>query len=303
MVACAPVTAEAPPRRARSFRIVALVFSALLLVGFASAFVVYKKYVAYDPTVAAHFPASARAGVRVDLTHVMFYEPFRRSMFPLADRFAQGKRSRRERLESRGIRVNSDIREILAVLGPGSSEWALVIGGRLPRGATAAGLAEVLREEGRSLAEKNGVYSFPETGLAFAEAPDGALVLASSAAFATTLLPAGVPDAALSSGSGGVVLRAGALGPFKALTATFRAGSVVEVRGRAEPSGDAAAAEAALRDLFGKLAAGDEAASAALRSLEFSQEASGLGFRLALPREAVLGIVEALAQRVPSYSH
>src|SRR5689334_21763529 len=98
--------AEAPPRRARSFRIVALVFLALLAVGLVAAFVVYMKYVAYEPTVAAHVPESARGAVRVDLLHVMFYEPFRRSMFPLADRFAQGQSARRERLDARGIRVN-----------------------------------------------------------------------------------------------------------------------------------------------------------------------------------------------------
>jgi hypothetical protein len=295
------VTAEAPSQSARPFRTVALVFVALLLVGLAAAYVVYKKYVAYEPSVAAHVPASARAAIRVDLTHVMFYEPFRRSMFPLADRFAKGAHSRRELLEERGIRVNSDVREMLALLGPGAGEWALVIGGRLPRGRTARGLAEVLRDEKRDVDEKNGVYTLAGSGLAFGEAADGALVLASSASFLASALPVGAPDAVLSSGSGGVIVRPGVLeAPLNALTATFRAGSVVEVRGRAELSGNAAAAQEALRTLFAALAGADPAAQSAVRSLELSEEASGLGFRLALPREAVLGIIEALAQRVPS---
>lgn len=293
------MTAEAKPRPARSFRVVALVFLALLAVGLAAAFVVYKKYVAYEPTVAAHVPASARAAVRFDLTHVMFYEPFRRSMFPLADRSAQGKSARRERLEARGIRVNSDIREVLGVLGPGPNDWAVVLGGRMPRGSIGAGVAAVLAEEGRRPVENNGVYSLPETGLAFAETSDGALAIASSLTTLASVAPAGVPNQALSSGSGGVVVRPGALpGAPTGLTATFRAGSVVEIRGHAEVE-DTALAEQILRALFASLAGGDRAALSAIRSVEFSKEASGLGFRLALPREAVLGIVEALAQRVP----
>lgn len=293
------MTAEAPPRRARSFRIVALVFLALLGVGLAAAFVVYKKYVAYEPTVAAHVPASARAAIRVDLTHVMFYEPFRRSMFPLADRFAQGQSARRERLDAHGIRVNSDVREVLGVLGPGSSDWALLIGGRMPRGSISSGVAAVLKEEGRALSEKNGVYTLAETGLSFAETSDGALGLASSVNMLTSVLPIGVSNPVLSSGSGGVIVRPGTLpGVPGKISATFRAGSVVEIRGRAEVD-DTERAEAELRAVLRLMAGSDEAALSAIRSVEFSKEASGLGFRVALPREAVLGIVEALAQRVP----
>ena len=291
--------AEAPPRRARSFRIVALVFLALLAVGLVAAFVVYKKYVAYEPTVAAHVPASARGAVRFDLTHVMFYEPFRRSMFPLADRFAQGQSARRERLDARGIRVNSDVREVLGVLGPGPSDWALIIGGRMPRGAIGSGVAAVLKEEGRALSEKDGVYTLTETGLSFAETSDGALALASSVNMLASVAPVGVPNPALTSGSGGLLLRPRALPSVPGgLTATFRAGSVVEIRGHAEVD-DPERVESEVRELLRLLAGSDSAALAAVRSVEFSKEASGLGFRVALPREAVLGIVEALAQRVP----
>ncbi|HET9932626.1 MAG TPA: hypothetical protein VFQ35_18110 [Polyangiaceae bacterium] len=290
---------DASPRRGRSFRIVALVFVALLAVGLVAAFVVYKKYVAYEPTVAAHVPSSARAAVRVDLTHVMFYEPFRRSMFPLADRFAKGQSSRRERLEARGIRVNSDIREVLAVSGPGPGDWALVLGGRMPRGSTSSGVAAVLKEEGRELTEKEGVYTLAETGLAFAESADGAFALASSVNTLASVLPAGVSNPVLSSGSGGLLLRPGTISAAPAgVTATFRAGSVVEIRGRAELE-NSERAEADIRSLLGLLAGSDAAAMGAIRSAEFSKEASGLGFRVALPREAVLGIIEALAQRVP----
>lgn len=293
------MTAEASPRPARSFRIVALVFLALLAVGLAAAFVVYKKYVAYEPTVANHVPASARVAVRFDLTHVMFYEPFRRSVFPLADRFAQGQSARRARLEARGIRVNSDVRELLGVLGPGPGDWAVVVGGRMPRGSIGAGVAAVLAEEGRRLTENAGTYSLPDTGLAFAETADGSFAIASSLTTLASVVAVGVPNEALSSGSGGIVVRPGALpGAPAGLTATFRAGSVVEIRGRAEVD-DTALAEQNLRSLLALFAGSDPAALSAIRSVEFSKEASGLGFRLALPREAVLGIVEALAQRVP----
>ncbi|MFZ5891425.1 MAG: hypothetical protein ACOY0T_10270 [Myxococcota bacterium] len=294
------VQPKSEPRRGRSFRIVALIFMAVLVLGLVAGFIVYRKYVAYEPKVAAHVPAMARAALRVDLTHVMFYEPFRRSLFPVADRFAQGVRSRRERLDALGVRVNSDIREVLALQGPGANDWALVLGGRLPRGLVARSLAAVLREEGRQVKEASGTYSLPETGLAFAEAADGAFVLASSEAALAPALVVGQPDPILAAGSGGVVVRNGTLPPpLGALTASFRAGSTVEIRGRVEASANSPMAEALIRTLLQTIAGSDAAANSAIQGIELTRDSSGIAFRLGLPREAVLGVIELLSQRIP----
>ncbi|MGC4088685.1 MAG: hypothetical protein QM756_12460 [Polyangiaceae bacterium] len=291
---------DAEPRRGRSFRVVSLVFVVLLGIGLAMGFVVYKKYVAYEPRVAAHVPATASAALRVDLTHVMFYEPFRRSIFPLADRFAQGGHSRRERLEEQGIRVNSDVRELAVLFGPAQADWALLVGGRLPRGSSASGLAAVLRSEGRAVDQEGDLFQLPPSGLAFAEASDGVLVLASSREALRLALPVGTPDPVLASGAGGVVIRGGWLpSPLDSLTASFRAGSVVEVSGQAQSSSDASAGEAVLKALFQQLVGNDAPARDAVQRAALSHDSNGIQFRLGLSREAMLGLIEFVGSRAP----
>lgn len=292
---------EGPPRQGRSFRIVSLVFVGLLAVGLSLGFVVYKKYVAYEPRVSEHVPADAVLAVRVDLTHVMFYEPFRRSIFPLADRFGGTASPRRQRLATRSLRVDSDVRELLLIQGPGPSDWALVVGGRFPRGLIGAGLSAALREEGRQVRDEgDGSYTLPESGLAFAETPGGTLALASSRARLAGIIPANAPDPVLSEGAGGVILRPGALpSPFQGLTASFRAGSVVEVRGHADVAPNSSASEALLRGVIQGVGSANAQSSSALSGLELTTDASGIAFRVSLPREAVLGLVELLSQRIP----
>src|SRR5262245_46257848 len=122
-------------RRVVGFRPVAAVFVALLVLGFALGVVVYRRYVAYEAVAARHVPEDVLAAVRVDLTHVMLYEPFRRSIFPLVDRLPEpaSEPPRRERLEARGVRIGGDVREVVLGVGPLPVDWILIVGGRLPR--------------------------------------------------------------------------------------------------------------------------------------------------------------------------
>ena len=76
----------------------ALVFVVLLAIGLGLAVVVYRKYVAYEPSVSRHVPAGATAVARFDLTHVMLYEPFRRAVFPLAVTVASPRSMSRDSL-------------------------------------------------------------------------------------------------------------------------------------------------------------------------------------------------------------
>jgi hypothetical protein len=292
---------ENPPRHGRSFRIVSLVFVGLLAIGLSLGFVVYKKYVAYSPHVSAHVPADATLAVRVDLTHVMLYEPFRRWIFPLADRFGGAASPRHERLDARSLRINEGVRELLFVSGPAPADWALVIGGRFPRGLIGAGVAAALREEGRQVRDENdGSYTLPGSGLAFAEATGGALALASSRERLQRVLPAGERNPVLSAGAGGLIVRGGALPePFRGLTATFLAGSVVEIRGHADVPASVKANEATLRALIQGLGSGNAASASALSGLELTSDDSGISFRVGLSREAVLGLTELLSQRIP----
>jgi hypothetical protein len=289
------------PRQGRSFRSVSLVFVAVLAVGLALGFVVYRKYVAYQPRVSEHVPADATLAVRVDLTHVMFYEPFRRLIFPLADRFGGSGRPRHERLNEKSLRIHSDVRELLFVQGPAPSDWALVVGGRFPRGLIGPGVAAALREEGRQIQDEgDGSYTLTESGLAFAETPGGAFGLASSRARLHGVIPANAPDPILSEGAGGVIVRPGVLPPpFRGVTATFRAGSVVEVRGHAEAAPNSPGSEELLRSLIQGIGSANAESSSALRQLELTSDESGIAFRVGLPREAVLGLVELLSQRIP----
>jgi hypothetical protein len=288
---------ETRRRGQTSFRKVALVFVLLLAVGLAAAFVVHDRYVAYAPVTARHVPADATAVVRFDLTHVMFYEPFRRSIGGVLDGIPADPASanRRARLEARGVRVVGDVRELLVAFGPGPGDWVVVLGGRLPAEGLAAELAEVLRAEGRQLVREGQLFTAEEPEMTFTQAEDSAFVLASSPERARAALPRMAPAAGLSDGAGGLFLRSPAVQPpMRSIQAHFRAGSVVALDGEVTFE-DAAPAERAqaLSELLARLGGGDPVVRAALERSSPTFEDDQARISLRLPREAV----EALANR------
>lgn len=284
----------------RSFFQVALVFVGLLAIGLVFAFVVYRKYVAYEPTVARHAPPDAGIVVRLDLTHVMLYEPFRRSIMPLADEGGRGARSRQERLAEKGIRLGADVRELLLAVGPGRRDFALVIGGQLPKAGLAATVAELLAAEGRELdVRPDGVRILRSSGFAFAQAADGAFVLGSGEARVRSMLPVRAADPDLSEGSGGARVSGSRLGPpWRNLRASLRAGSFVAVDAEAQFS-DSRAGSEALTSLLREIASLDATlvhpVESAARTV--TDDGAKTSFRISLPKEAVEVLARWLGAR------
>lgn len=287
------------PRKVVSFRNVALVFVALLAVGLLLGLVVYERHVAYEPVASAHVPPDATLAVRFDLTHVMLYEPFRRSLASLADRLPRGAGSpdRRARLEAQGLQIPADVREVLVVLGPARADWQVVVNGRLPSSSDGK-LATVLREEGHAVGEDAGQYQAASLGFWFRQAGDGAVVLASSAERLQLGLAVRPRVAVLAEAAGGVFVREPWLpAPVQSLSGTFRAGSVLAVDSRL---GFAAGTSDADRDsaVAGILVAWGEVDPTVGEALQratrtITNDEASVGVRL--PREAVqrLAIVAA----------
>jgi hypothetical protein len=273
-----------------------------LMLGLALALAVHRRYVAYDPVAARHLPSSAAALVRFDLTHVMFYEPFRRSLAPLAGRVpeAPSGSDRVERLGQRGVRVAGDIREMAAAFGPEPGGWTLVVGGRLPKSGLDRTLAEIFREEGRTLAFEGGIFQSQSPRFAFAQAADGVLVLASGDARVRAVLAPSDPPPELSRGAGGLVVRGPWISPPLAeIRADFRAGSVVAVEAEVRfGAGSGAEREAALTALFDTLAARDPNVSGALERAERSLDRAPPRVSVRLPREAMLALANRAAAAI-----
>jgi hypothetical protein len=290
---------SASPARApgaRPFYLVAAVFGALLAVGLALGFVVYKRYVAYLPTVAQHVPPDVNAAVRVDLNHVMLYAPFRTWILPVANWGSDVLPPRAERLSTRGVRLGADVRELLVALGPAPGDWVLLVGGQLHAGAADA-LAGVLREEGRAVeARPDGGFSLGSW--CFAQAVDRTVVLASSDERLQRALETRPVDEVLSRAGGALLLKPAWLGaPFRSIRGSVRAGSVVAVDVRAEFS-DARAGGAALRSLLARLARLDPVLDSPVRKIQLQPTPTGMTFRLNLPSEAVERLAALVAARL-----
>lgn len=280
------------------FRAVAAVFLGLLVIGLGLGLVVYRKYVAYLPTVARHVPADATVAARIDLTHVMLYQPYRSSILPLADRGGPAASGRGERLAAHGVRLGADVRELLLALGPAPGDWILVVGGQLPAGLGTT-LSSVLKEESRvAEARPGGSFFLAPNGPWFAQAADGSFVLASSESRLRQALPARAVDAQLAEAAGSLFLSREWLGaPFKSLRASLRAGSVVAAEVRADFT-DPASGQVALRALLDSLAKLDPALTAPVRNAAIHRTATGVTFRLNLPKEAVERVAFLTAERV-----
>lgn len=284
-------------RSSSSFARVALVFALLLVLGLAAAYVVHDRYVAYGPTVARHVPKGATGAVRFDLTHVMFYEPFRRFLAPVVDQVltAPNAATRRARLEAQGIRLAGDVREILVAVGPARGAWVMVLGGHLPRGILSARVAGVLREEGHQLVQDRGVFVVTGRGFVFAQADDSAFVLASSTEQALAALVASDPPDDLTASAGGLFLKSPSVAwPLRSVRARFRTGSVVAVDAELafEPGSPPEARAKALTALVDALG-GDPAVTAAFEGSRPPLDRNLVQWPVRLPREGI----EALAER------
>jgi hypothetical protein len=203
----------------RSFPVVMAVFTVLLAAGVALGVVIHDRYVGFERTAARHVPNDAALVVRWDVEKVTLFEPTRRYLLPLLDAaphaaVARPGESRRQRLASEiGLDIGRDLREAMAVLGPGERDWALVLGGSFPKTDIVGAVGRVLEREGQKV-ERLGKDSLVSSqGVAFGKSPDGTLVIASSRARleALTVVRA-MNDAVPRTGAGAFVIQAGAQG-------------------------------------------------------------------------------------------
>jgi hypothetical protein len=279
--------------------VVAVVFVILLAIGLTAALVVHRTYVAYEPRVARHVPSDVTAVARFDLTHVMFYEPFRRSIFPLVDHLAPAGSSRRDRLTQRGIRVGADIREVLWASGPSGDDWLVALAGPLPREGVASTLESVLREEGVSIESRDGVFVLPASGVAFGQAEDGTFVLASSSARLRSALAPGPAMTELQIGAGGFLVKEGVFAPaVGTLRSSFRTGSVVQLDLHVTPSPAASATgDVGLRALLQQFGALDPAFERPAEQAAIERQGNDARTQILLPREAVERVAALAAAR------
>lgn len=184
----APDAKRTPADRSgyRSFPLVMLVFVGLLVVGVGLGFVIHGRYVAFERTVARHVPGDVPFVVRWDVEKVTLFEPTRRYLLPLLDAVpdagpAPDGVTRRQRFaRESGLDIGRDLREVLALIGPGERDWAIVLGGSFPKAGVMGALEKVLVEEGQSVRRLGGDTYEASHGVAFGRGSDGVLAVASS---------------------------------------------------------------------------------------------------------------------------
>lgn len=198
----------------RSFPVVIGVFAGLLALGVLVAYLIHDRFIGFERIVANHVPDDATLVVRWDVEKVTLFEPTRRFLLPLLDETPSddldpGERSRRRRLARRsGLEIGRDLREVLAVFGPGASDWAVVSGGSFPKTGVADAVERVLADEGRAVRRIGDERLETPGGIAFGRATDGALVLASSRSRLEAVLGVHPPDAAIPrTGAGALLVR------------------------------------------------------------------------------------------------
>jgi hypothetical protein len=198
-------------------------FVVLLAIGVASGIAIHRRFIGFERVVARHVPNDVTLAVRWDVEKVTLFEPTRRFLLPLLDEtptddLDPGDRSRRRRLARKsGLEIGRDLREALALFGPGPSDWAIVAGGSFPKAGVSEAVLNVLADEGRRLQRIGEERLEAPEGIAFGRASDGALVIASSrerleAALAVRDATEAIPR----SGAGSFVLRTDTSGPSSA---------------------------------------------------------------------------------------
>lgn len=278
-----------------------LVFLLLLACGLGLAVAVYRRYVAYPAVASAHVPPGTELAVRIDLTHVMFYEPFRRSILPLMDRLGKTAEGHDGRPEARGLGLGSKVQEVLVALGAAPGDWLVVLGGRFPVTGVERTLTEAFRAKGLEVEPRGAVQEMVGSGIAFGQAADGALVFGPNPERARLGLSRGTQRPELGLGSGGILVSGGYLqDPLLELSGSFRAGSFVELRfsARARPGSGEPAVGASLRALFARLAWLEPELAAAARQATIEHRPPWVHGRIRVPKEVVERTAEAIARRM-----
>jgi hypothetical protein len=160
----------------------------------AGAWVAYARLVHYRRCAVEHVPPGAELVARLDVEQVVLFEPVRRHLLPLIDRLPLGNagapaqdRMSRLRREA-GLNLGLDLRELLVATAPGD-RWVLVLGGLFQQGLVPAVARELTDEAATGWRRAGDALEFTPSGAAFAQASDGALLLASDRALLEASLP------------------------------------------------------------------------------------------------------------------
>ncbi len=197
-----PTAQRADRGGALSFPVVMSTFGVLLALAIGLAVVIHRTYVGFVRVAAHHVPPDTSLVVRWDVEKVGLFEPTRRFLLPLLDRAygvqvmnappgvynANGtptpsspRESRRERFAREGgAMIGRDLREAVALFGPGEHDWAVVLAGAFAKRDMVGAAARVLEQEGWSWRSVGGGRLESPEGPALGQATDGAFVIASS---------------------------------------------------------------------------------------------------------------------------
>jgi hypothetical protein len=244
-------TARRPDRGgALSFSAVAAIFATLLVLGVGLAFVIHRSYVGFTRVAAYHVPPDTSLVVRWDVEKISLFEPTRRYLLPLFDypdvapapaakpakNVAPPPKTRRDRFADRsGSMLGRDLREVVALFGPGEGDWAIALAGSFAPGDLVAAVEQTLREEGRPWRVLAPGRLIAPGGTALGRAEDGVVVVASSSERLDAVLGTHEPLPEVPRvGAGALRLRATPTGlPRDVTEALGSLGAVTEVTGSA----------------------------------------------------------------------
>lgn len=164
---------------------------ALLLVGGGA--YLYLFVVAPTPRAHRHIPAGTTLAARADAVKLLTFEPVRKHLWPLLlDEEVEPDPATSRRLrriaEETGVRIPTDLRELVVASMDGTS-WVALAGGTIEPGRFVSGLARVFEQEGSEGWRSERELLVHGAGVAIGQADDGTLVFGTNAEMARAALP------------------------------------------------------------------------------------------------------------------
>lgn len=168
-------------RPSYSYRTVFIGLVLTLALGSLAALYVFNRYTTYESTALTRVPEDAEACVRLNLQQALLYDPLVDSLLPLVERGHSGPEPRVKHLERRTtIELEVDPREFVMARLP-RGRWLLVVAGFLRHSKVLEGVERMCQDEGIAIRREGELLVHPASGVSFAVAQDGTLLLGSDA--------------------------------------------------------------------------------------------------------------------------
>lgn len=195
-----PTSAVPRARRSVSFRALALIATALVLLASLGVYIAYRQLIHYERRAVEHLPLNTALVARLDLEQVVLFEPVRRHLLPVVNALPLGGQPAPnagidlDRLamlrELAGINLGFDLREIVVAVVAPTGGWAVVLGGLFDKDRMLEGVERLLRAEGVAWSRVGDTLRLEFLGVALGQAQDGSLIVASSPEVLESALPA-----------------------------------------------------------------------------------------------------------------